>query len=187
MWFDPISGWFVALVGNLIPWLNEKTTKTITSEYWANEELRYKDRMDGVSEKEILRRVESGRYYIPKGIAQAYPTPHRETDGTHRIIIENDELYKADVAQYGAYQAQQWVKQGKYNLNPEELEIVNLKIERHIQHLYSIGSSDKKYTQKIQEIDAILATKHWNCRNTEAVRQWNMAHDAESKYRHVKN
>lgn len=185
MWFEPISAWFVALVTTGIPWLSEKTTKTIPAEYWENKELHHKDIMDGVSAKEILRRAESGRYYIPKEIDQAYPVPHRESDGRHMIIIENDELHKADVAQYGAYQAQKWVGQGKYNLNPEELEIVHLQIERKFQYLYSIGSSDSKYTQKVKEIDAILATKHWDCRNTEAVRQWQKAHDADCKYRQV--
>lgn len=163
--------------------IKEATTPTLTAEHWANKELQHKDRMSGMSEKDILKNAERGRYYIPKEIAQAYPVPHREPDGRHRIIIENDELHKADVAQYGAYQAQKWVEQGKYNLNPEEIEIVHLQIERKFQHLYSIGSSDRKYTDKIKEIDAILANKHWDCRNTEAVRQWQKAHDAESKYK----
>lgn len=165
--------------------IKEATTPTLTAEHWANKELQHKDRMSGMSEKDILKNAERGRYYIPKEIAQAYPVPHREPDGRHRIIIENDELHKADVAQYGAYQAQKWVEQGKYNLNPEELEIVHLKIERKFQHLYSLGSSDRKYTQKIKEIDAILATKTWDCRNTEAVRQWQKAHEAENRYKQV--
>ena len=61
MWFEPISAWFVALLSSGIPWLNEKTTKSIPAENWANKELQYKDRMAGVSEKEILRRAEQGR------------------------------------------------------------------------------------------------------------------------------
>lgn len=172
-----------SIISTCFQGIKEATTPTLTAEHWANKELQHKDRMSGMSEKEILKNAERGRYYIPKEIAQAYPVPHRETDGRHRIIIENDELHKADVAQYGAYQAQKWVEQGKYNLNPEELEIVHLQIERKFQHLYSIGISDRKYTDKIKEIDAILATKHWDCRNTEAVRQWQKAYDAESKYK----
>lgn len=175
----------VAIIYVIYQLIKEAFTPTLTAEHWANKELEHKDRMSGMSEKEILKNAQKGRYYIPKEVFQAYPVPHREPDGRHRIIIENDELHKADVAQYGAYQAQKWVEQGKYNLNPEELEIVHLQIERKFQHLYSIGSSDSKYTQKVKEIDAILATKHWDCRNTEAVRQWQKAHDAESKYRQV--
>ena len=36
--------------------------------------------MSGMSEKEILKNAERGRYYIPKEVAQAYPVPHREPD-----------------------------------------------------------------------------------------------------------
>jgi len=172
----------VSIISTCFEGIKEAFTPTLTAEHWANKELQHKDRMSGMSEKEILKNAERGRYYIPKEIAQAYPVPHREPDGRHRIIIENDELHKADIAQYGAYQAHKWVEQGKYNLNPEELEIVHLQIERRFQHLYSLGSSDKKYTDKIKEIDAILATKNWDCRKTEAVQQWQRAHDAESRY-----
>ena len=172
----------IAIIYVIYQLIKEACTPTLTAEHWANKELEHKDRMSGMSEKDILKNAQKGRYYIPKEVFQAYPVPHREPDGNKRIIIENDELHKADIAKYGAYQAQKWVKQGKYNLNSEELEIVHLQIERKFQHLYSIGSSDSKYTQKIREIDSILATKHWDCRNTEAVKQWQKAHDAESKY-----
>ena len=172
-----------SIISTCFQGVKEASTPALTAEHWANKELHHKDIMSGMSRPEILKNAQRGRYYIPKEIAQAYPVPHREPDGQKRIIIENDELHKADIAQYGAYQAQKWVKQGKYNLNPEELEIVHLQIERRFQYLYSLGSSDRKYTQKIKEIDAILATKHWDCRNTEAVRQWQKAHDAENRYK----
>ena len=38
----------------------------------------------------------------------------------------------------------------------------------------------------MEEIKQILATKNWDCRNTQAVRQWQKAHDAEMKYRQSK-
>lgn len=47
-------------------WLHEKLTPTIPAENWANKDLIYKDRMSGMSEKEILRNVERGKYRIPK-------------------------------------------------------------------------------------------------------------------------
>lgn len=91
--------------------------------------------MSGISEKKILKNAERGIYYIPKQVMQTHPVPHRELDGQHRIIIENYKLYRADVSQYGAYQAQKWLEQGKYNLSAEELEIVHLQIERKYQPL----------------------------------------------------
>ena len=171
----------IAVLGGLFK--ESLFTPTLSAEHWANKELQHRDRMSGMSEKEILKNARNGRYYIPKEVLQAYPVPHRESGGSRKIIIENCELHRADIAQYGAYQAQKWVEQGKYNLNPEELEIADLLIDRYFQELYSIGSSDRSYKQKIEEIDATLATKNWDCRNTEAVRQWQKAHDAESKYR----
>ena len=176
----------ISIICVVVGLIKEACTPTLTAEHWANKELEHKDRMSGMSEKEILKNAQKGRYYIPKEVLQAYPVPHREPDGRHRIIIENCELHKADVAQYGALQAQKWVEQGKYNLNADELEIVHLQIERKFQHLYSIGSSDGSYAQKVKELDAILATKNWDCRNTEAVRQWQKAHDVEMKYRQSK-
>lgn len=175
----------VSIICVVIGLIKEACTPTLTAEHWANKELQHRDRMSGMSEKEILKNAERGRYYVSKDVMQSYPVPHREPDGRHRIIIENDELHKADVAQYGAYQAQKWVEQGKYNLNPEELEIVHLQIERKFQHLYSLGCSNKKYAEqyeaKIKEIDAKLATKKWDYRNTEAVRQWQRACAADPR------
>ena len=69
-----------------------------------------------------------------------YPEPHRDSStGISKIFIENSELYDEDVNKYGAWEAQQWVKQGKYNLNEKELELLrsdtidilwNINIER---------------------------------------------------------
>ena len=144
--------------------------------------------LNGMSEKEILKSAERGRYFIPKEVAQAYPVPHREPDGQHRLIIENCELHKADVAQYGALQAKKWLEQGKYNLNAEELEITHLQYELSHLRLIILSSSYNRDKEKarMEEIKQILATKNWDCRNTEAVRQWQKAHDAEMKYRQSK-
>ena len=172
-----------SIISSLVQGIKEACTPTLTAEHWANKELHHKDIMSGMPSAEILKNAQRGRYYIHKEITQAYPVPHRESGGNHRIIIENEELYWADVNQYGAYQAQKWLEQGKYNLNPEELEIVHLQIERKYQYLYSLGTSDSEHTKKIKKIDAILATKTWDCRNTEAARQWQKAHVAESRYR----
>lgn len=47
-------------------WLHEKLTPEIPAENWANKDLIYKDRMSGMSEKEILRNVEQGKYRLSK-------------------------------------------------------------------------------------------------------------------------
>lgn len=46
--------------------LHEKLTPEIPVENWANKDLIYKDRMSGMSEKEILRNVKMGKYRLPK-------------------------------------------------------------------------------------------------------------------------
>jgi hypothetical protein len=50
-----------------------------------------------------------------------YPEPHRDPE-SGKIMIENCKLYYEDIDKYGASQAQKWVKQGKYNLSPEDFE-----------------------------------------------------------------
>lgn len=60
-----------------------------------------------------------------------HPEPHRDPV-SGKIIIENCKLYYEDVENYGAYQAQQWVKQGKYNLDGEDLK----KEEERIKNKY---------------------------------------------------
>ena len=70
----------VAIIYVIYQIIKEAFTPTLTAEHWANKELQHKDRMSGMSEKEILKNAHKGRYYIPKEIAQAYPVPHREPD-----------------------------------------------------------------------------------------------------------
>lgn len=176
----------VAIIYVIYQLIKEAFTPTLTAEHWANKELEHKDRMSGMSEKEILKNAQKGRYYIPKEVFQAYPVPHREPDGNKRIIIENCELHREDVNKYGAHQAQQWVKQGKYNLNAKELEYTNLQFEKKQLEMYALVTGmNPERKARIEEINKILASTPWDCRNTEAVRQWQKAHDAESKYRQV--
>lgn len=52
----------VAIIIVLCFFLNEKITPEIPAENWANEKLIWKDRMDGLAEKEILKNVERGKY-----------------------------------------------------------------------------------------------------------------------------
>ena len=80
---------------------------------------------------------------------ETYPEPHRDPK-TGKIIIENYKLYNDDVKNYGASQAQKWVKQGKYNLTPEELEEQHKEFEKKWEHLYSIGNREEE-RKKINE------------------------------------
>lgn len=128
-----LDGLFIAsLIGTAWQAIKEACEPTIPAENWANKELIHKDRMSGISEKEFSRNLANGKYKI----TETYPEPHRMEDG--RIIIENCKLYNEDVRKYGAHQAHKWVKQGKYNLTPEELEKEHERIKAEIEHLYSL-------------------------------------------------
>lgn len=111
------------------------STPSVPVENLANEELYHKDMMSGMSQKELIKNVKTGKYKL----TQTYPEPHRDPM-TGQIIIENCELYHKDVIEYGALQAQTWVKQGKYNLSPEELK----KEEERIRFLYGIESDEQR-------------------------------------------
>ena len=112
--------------------IKERCEPTIPAENWANKELYYKDMVSGMSQKELMRNVRNGKYRQ----SITYPEPHR--DEKRKIIIENSQLYYDYVKQHGAYQAQQWVKQGKYNFSPEELEKERERIKKEFEYLYKL-------------------------------------------------
>lgn len=122
----------VSIIGTAVQAFKESLTPTIPAENWANKELYYKDIMDGVSAEQRMKNLENGKYRL----TEVYPEPHRDVDG--KIIIENCKLYNEDVWNYGAVQAQKWVKQGKYNLTPEELEKENKRIKEKYERLYKL-------------------------------------------------
>ena len=127
------EGLFIAsLIGTCVQAIKEACEPTIPAENWANKELINKDRMNGISEKEFARNLAHGKYKL----VENYPEPHRDKDG--KIIIENCRLYHEDVENYGAVQAQTWVKQGKYNLTPEELEKEREYYKKKWEYLYSL-------------------------------------------------
>lgn len=130
---DMFGGLFVvSLISTLTQAFKEARQPMIPAENWANKELYHKDMMNGISVEQRMKNVENGKYKLTK----KYPEPHRAKDG--KIIIENSLLYKEDLHKYGAYQTMQWVKQGKYNLSPEELEKENKRIEEQFKKLYSL-------------------------------------------------
>lgn len=126
------GGLFIAaLIGTCIQGVKEVFEPTIPAENWANKDLIHKDRMRGISEKEFSKNLANGKYKV----TETYPEPHRDSNG--KIIIENSLLYREDVKNYGAHQAHKWMRQGKYNLTPEELAKEHKRIEESFKNLYS--------------------------------------------------
>lgn len=117
----------VSIVGSVVQAVKEKFAKPVPAENWANRELYNKDLMSGMSAEQLMKNVENGKYKGEIKEKKKYPEPHRNRDG--KIVIENCRLYKEDVKKYSAYQVGQWVKQGRYNLNPEELKVARRNFE----------------------------------------------------------
>lgn len=112
-----------SLLGAIVDGIKTAFVPTIPAENWANKELYYKDLMDGVSSEQRMKNAKNGKYKLTETYTEphrTYPEPHRTEDG--KIIIENCKLYEEDLREYGAQQTYKWVRQGKYNLTPEELE-----------------------------------------------------------------
>lgn len=128
------DGLFIAsLIGSCVQIIKEYLEPTIPAENWTNKELIHQDRMKGISEKDFSKNLANGKYKLVK----KYPEPHRDPV-SGKIVIENNLLYKEDIKKYGAYQTMKWVKQGKYNLTPEELEKEHERIKKEIECLYSL-------------------------------------------------
>lgn len=125
-------GGIFAIFSMLFGGIKETLTPTIPAENWANKDLINQDRMNGMSEKEILENVKKGRYIV----TEKYPEPHRNERG--QIIIENCKLWHEDLNKYGAVQTDKWVKQGKYNLEGEALKKEQERIEKHCEELMNL-------------------------------------------------
>lgn len=127
------GGLFIAsIIGNIYQATKEAFKSTVPAENWANNELYYQDLVSGVSAEQRMKNVKNGRYKM----TATYPEPHRDKDG--KIIIENYNLYKEDLMKYGSVQTMNWVKQGKYNLPPEELEKEYERIKDKYDNLYGL-------------------------------------------------
>lgn len=129
--FDAL--FIVSIVGTVVQAIKEACTTTIPAENWANKELYHQDIMNGVSVEQRLKNLENGKYKL----TEKYPEPHRDAV-SGKIVIENYNLYYEDVKKYGAWQAQQWVKQGKYNLSSEELNKEEERIKNKYKYLYKL-------------------------------------------------
>ena len=169
-----------SILGNLFQGIKESMEPAVPAEFWENKALFHKDVMNGALPEQLEKNLRNGRYCIPK--EQAYPVPHtiERKNGKKQIMIENCDLYSEDVRKYDAYQACRWMKQGKYNLNAEELRIARLQYnKRELKN----GRITPESTAKLIEIEKQLAKTNWDYRNAEAVQQWQRAHDAEMRYR----
>lgn len=125
---------FIAsIVGCVLQGIKEAFQPEIPAENWANKELYYKDMADGVSIEQRMKNLENGKYKMK----EVYPEPHRNPENG-KIVIENCKLYYEDVRKYGAYQAQKWMKQGRYNLEPDELKKEEERIKNKYKKMYSM-------------------------------------------------
>lgn len=128
-----LNGLFIAsLISNCYQAIKDACTPTIPAEKWANKDLIHKDIMEGRSDQ-LIKNAHNGKYVV----TETYPEPHRDPK-TGKIIIENCELWKKDVRDYGAYQVSKWVKQGKYNLSPEELKKQEEEHKKKMDYLYGL-------------------------------------------------
>lgn len=123
----------ISLIGTCYQLIKEAFEPVIPAENWANYDLYHQDMMNDVPIEERMENVKNGKYKL----TETYPEPHRDVK-TGKIIIENSQLYNEDVKNYGAYQAMQWVRQGKYNLTPEELKKEEERVKKHFDYLFSL-------------------------------------------------
>ncbi|MBO5257530.1 MAG: hypothetical protein J6C42_08555 [Clostridia bacterium] len=123
----------LSIVSTCIQVVKETFSTTIPAENWENYDLYHQDMMNGMPVEERMKNVRNGKYKI----TETYPEPHRDSV-TGKIIIENTLLYNEDVKNYGAYQAYQWMQQGKYNLSPEDLKKEEERIKKHFDYLFSL-------------------------------------------------
>lgn len=123
----------ISLVGAAYQIGKEICSKPVPAENWANKELYHRDIMNGVPIEQRMKNLESGKYKMNN----AYPEPHRD-HRNGKIIIENSQLYHKDVMEHGAYKAQQWAKQGRYNLSAVEMKKEKERIKNKYNYLYNL-------------------------------------------------
>ena len=123
----------VSLVGTAIQLFKEMCSRPVPAENWANKELYHEDIMNGVPIEQRIKNLENGKYKM----ANTHPEPRRDPRNG-KIVIENSILYHEDAMKYGAYKAQQWAKQGKYNLSPEEMKREEERINNKYNYLYNL-------------------------------------------------
>lgn len=165
-----------SILSTMVDGIKDAFSTPIPAENWANKDLQYQDRMNGMSEKEILKNARNGRYIL----TVKYPIPHRDERG--KIIIENCTLWHKDLNKYGAVETYKWVDQGKYNLTTEERKVENAKIELNLLEQMILGTSRKmtlEEKKKKEEYEKIISESTIDFSNTEAVKMWQKARNAD--------
>lgn len=119
-----------SIIGSCIEVIKGYFEPTIPAENWGNKELYYEDLKKGVPIKQRMKNLENGKYKS----TETYPEPHKDPV-SGKIVIENCLLYDNDLREYGAAQTMKWVKQGKYNLSPEELKKENERLKKKYETL----------------------------------------------------
>lgn len=134
---------FIAsIVGGAVQMFKEASEPVVPAENWENKKLYNEDIMRGVPIEQRMKNLENGKYRLEK----KHPEPHRSPNG--KIIIENCLLYENDLRKYGGVQTMEWVEQGKYNLNKEELKKENERIKADIEHLLSLKTTKNYLTKR---------------------------------------
>lgn len=132
------DGLFImSLVGGCIQLIKESCEPVVLAENWANNKLYYQDVANNIPIEQRMKNLENGKYRMTEVCLEQYSEPHRNPK-TGQIVIENTTLYEEDIDKYGVYQAQQWVKQGKYNLSSEELKREHERHKAHTEYMYSL-------------------------------------------------
>ena len=121
----------VSILASYAKGIKEALEHTIPAENWKNKKLFHQDMVDGVPIEQRMKNLKNGKYKL----SHTYPNPHRNPVNG-KIVIENETLYHKDVRDYGAYQAQKWVQQGKYNLTREEFEKERERHRKELERLY---------------------------------------------------
>lgn len=134
-----LGGLFVvSLIVTIIQLIKEACEPTIPAENWSNKELIHEDRMSGISDKEFYKNLVDGKYILK----ETYPEPPRNERG--KIIIQNSLLYEEDCRNFDASQVRKWVRQGKYNLTPEELKKERERLKKRTEYMYSLTANRRK-------------------------------------------
>ena len=109
----------------------ESLKPAIPMENWANKELINEDISNNIPVEQRIKNARNGKYKL----TNVYQEPHKING---KINIENTLLYKKDVEKYGYIQASKWVRQGKYNLSPEERKKELKRLEEYYRKLYKM-------------------------------------------------
>lgn len=127
----------VSVVGTIVQIVKEARTPIIPAENFENQKLYNDDIISGVPIEQRMKNLKNGKYRLDNKKTDVYTEPHRDPV-SGKIVIENCTLYNEDCSKYGAYQADIWMKQGKYNLSAEELRKEKARLKAKYDMMYKL-------------------------------------------------